>query len=287
MLEALLLMILLAGGAAAVVYAGRNLRIRQRAESRLGTLAEGPGGPALPPAATVRPFLRRHRLLPWVVGVGVGLLVRIVLGWSSPFAVAIAAILGLLGGQLESYWAARKSARIEVQLADAIDLMVGALGAGAGLLKCLEHVLTESKNPLLEQLEELVGRIRFGDAPQAVFRGLVDRVPLETFQLFAAALAVHWETGGNLAPILANVGRTIRDRIEISRRIVSNIAQSQVSTLAVLGLTYFVALIVWRTNPGQTDLFLSTLYGQWMVAGTILLQAVGIAWMSAISRLKY
>ena len=90
-----------------------------------------------------------------------------------------------------------------------------------------------------------------------MFRGLVERVPLETFQLFSSALAVHWETGGSLAPILANVGRTIRDRIEISRRVQSNIAQSQVSTVAVLGLTYFIAVIVWRTNPGQTRLFLS------------------------------
>jgi Flp pilus assembly protein TadB len=115
----------------------------------------------------------------------------------------------------------------------------------------------------------------------------VERVPLETFQLFASALAVHWETGGSLAPILANVGRTIRDRIEISRRVQSNIAQSQVSTVAVLGLTYFIALIVWRTNPGQTRLFLSSALGQWLVAATILLQALGIAWMSAISRLRY
>jgi tight adherence protein B len=287
MVESLLLLIILAGGAALVFYAWRNLRIRDQARGRLGVAAVDAGGPELPPAADVRPFLRRHRLLPWLAGVAVAVLIHFLLGWTTPFIVAIAVILGLLGGQFEGYLAAQKTARIEGQLADAIDLMVGALGAGGGLLNCLEHVLIECKAPLLEQLEELVGRIRFGDAPQAVFRGLVERVPLETFQLFASALAVHWETGGNLAPILANVGRTIRDRIEINRRIQSNIAQSQVSTAAVLALTYFIALIVWRTNPDQTDLFLSTIYGQWMVAGTILLQAVGIAWMSAISRLRY
>ena len=195
--------------------------------------------------------------------------------------------MGLLGSQFESYWAARRTAKDRGQLADAIDLMVGALGAGAGLLNALEHVLTECRPPLLAQLEELVGRIRFGDAPQSVFRGLVERVPLETFQLFSSALAVHWETGGSLAPILANVGRTIRDRIEISRRVQSNVAQSQVSTMAVLCLTYFIAVIVWRTNPGQTRLFLSTVHRPVAGGRDDPPQALGIAWMSAISRLRY
>lgn len=284
MLEVLSLLIVLTGAVAVVFYAWRNLHIRDRARQRMESRDPTP---RQAPTSIAHPFLRRHRLMAWLAGAAAGVLVYFVLGWSSPFAMAVGLILGLLGSQFESYWAARRTAKIEVQLADAIDLLVGALGAGAGLLNALEHVLSECRRPLLPQLEELVGRIRFGDAPQAAFRGLVERVPLETFQLFASALAVHWETGGSLAPILANVGRTIRDRIEISRRVQSNIAQSQVSTVAVLGLTYFIALIVWRTNPGQTRLFLSSALGQWLVAGTILLQALGIAWMSAISRLRY
>ncbi len=284
MLEALSLLIVLAGAVAAVLYALGKLRIRDRALQRMEHLDPTT---RQAPAPVARPFLRRHRLVPWLAGAAAGAVVYFAFGWTTPFAVAVGLILGLLGSQFESYWAARRTAKIEVQLADAIDLLVGALGAGAGLLNALEHVLTECRPPLLAQLEELVGRIRFGDAPQSAFRGLVERVPLETFQLFSSALAVHWETGGSLAPILANVGRTIRDRIEINRRIQSNIAQSQVSTVAVLGLTYFIALIVWRTNPGQTRLFLSGVVGQWLVAGTILLQALGIAWMSAISRLRY
>jgi Flp pilus assembly protein TadB len=83
------------------------------------------------------------------------------------------------------------------------------------------------------------------------------------------------------------VGRTIRDRIEIARRIRSNSAQSEVSTLAVMLLTYFIALVVWRTNPEQMSQFLATSVGQWAVAGTILLQALGLVWMAFISRLRF
>ena len=101
-----------------------------------------------------------------------------------------------------------------------------------------------------------------------VYHGLTERVPLETFLLFASALSVQAETGGSLAPTLASVGRTIRDRIEIARRIRSNSAQSEVSTMAVFVLTYFIALLVWRGNPEQMHEFLATTIGQWTVAGT-------------------
>ena len=59
------------------------------------------------------------------------------------------------------------------------------------------------------------------------------------------------------------------------------------STIAVMLLTYFIAVVMWRTGPEQMAAFLHTSGGQWSVAGTIILQAVGLVWMSAISRLKF
>ena len=64
------------------------------------------------------------------LGVGRRLL-YFVLGWAIPFVIAVGLIVSLLGVQLEGYLAERKhGAKIESQLADAIDLMVGALGPG-------------------------------------------------------------------------------------------------------------------------------------------------------------
>ncbi len=240
-----------------------------------------------PPVPAARSYLVRHRFLPWMLALFVAGLLHFALGWATPFVIAIALIAGLLAGRVESYLAERKAARIETQLADAIDLMVAALRAGAGVADALENAMRETRSPLLPQLEEVVGRIRFGDDPRMVYHGLTERVPLETFLLFASALSVQAETGGSLAPTLASVGRTIRDRIEIARRIRSNSAQSEVSTLAVFLLTYFIALLVWRGNPEQMQAFLATQIGQWAVAVTILLQAVGLVWMSMISKMKF
>jgi tight adherence protein B len=281
----LLGLLLLVFGVVASVW--RNARTRSLAWQRIESSIEVSDSEQTEPIAAARSFLVRHRILPWMLGLFVAGVIYFVFGWALPFVLAVGLIVGLLGGQMEAYLASRRTARIETQLADAIDLMVAALGAGAGINDALENASREAKNPLSPQLKEVIGRIRFGDDPRTVYRGLTQRVPLETFLLFSSALSVQSETGGSLAPTLASVGRTIRDRIEISRRIRSNSAQSEVSTLAVMLLTYFIALVVWRTNPQQMNQFLATLVGQWAVAGTILLQAAGLAWMSYISRLRF
>ena len=287
MTEILLFSGLLLSGLAIIAFAWRNARARALSRQRMESSAEAPlaSGPERPPAAQT--FPTRHRLLPWVLGFSAAGLMYFALGWAVAFVITVGLILSMLGSQLEAHLAVRSMARIETQLADAIDLMVGALGAGAGVTDALENATRESQRPLRPQLEDVIGRIRLGDDPPTVYRNLAERVPLETFLLFSSALSVHWETGGSLAPTLASVGRTIRDRIEIARRIHSNAAQSQMSTVAVMLLTYFIAIVMWRTNPEQMKKFIATSGGQWAVAGTIVLQAIGLVWMSWVSRLRF
>ncbi len=269
---------------AAVIYGWQRSMLRQLALDRLSEPAQAPPAHAALRRRAASPLRRTWRFLPWALGLASSICLFFLAGFWLIYCVAIGLIAALLGAELESYLAQRRAARIETQLADAIDLMIGALGAGTGVTNALAAAAEETKRPLRGQLEDVLGRIRLGDDPQQVFRGLADRVPLETFALFASALAVHWEVGGSLTSTLAMVGRTIRDRIEIGRRIQSNIAQSQLSTAFILLLTYFIAAIVWRNNPDQMTAFVSTHVGSWFVAGSMALQAVGIAWMSWISR---
>jgi len=287
MAEFLTAMILFAG-AGVVFYlwidARRQNIARLRLEHGFAALAEPEA--AAPQLRPVRPFARRYRALPWLVGGAVAAGLWIVLGLRPIYSATAGLVVGLLGWQLEAMLAERRIQKIEVQLADAIDLMVGALRAGAGMTKALESAVQESRPPLSEQLDEVAGRIHFGDDPQTAFHSLTERVPLETFVLFCSALSVHWEVGGSLAPTLATVGRTIRDRIELSRRVRAMSTQARVSIISVMAITYFIALLMWANDPSRMQGFLSTNIGGWLVAVAVLLQALGIVWSASITRSK-
>lgn len=268
-----------------VIWWAMRQRRFQLARDRLtADFAPETGTVAVVPAGRV---LRRARWLPWVLGLILGVVLFYGPRLPLVYCAAFALLVSLLGGWIESLLIERRALLIETQLADAIDLMVGALRAGAGVPMALDNARQESRRPLRPQLEEVVGRIRLGDDAREVFEDLAARVPLESFQLFATALSVHWEVGGGLAPTLATVGRTIRDRIELSRRVRAMTAQSRMSILGVLVATYAIAAIIWANDPPRMQAFVFSYVGSWLIAGAIVLQAVGIIWSAALARIKF
>jgi tight adherence protein B len=271
---------------ALIVVIFRRQFVRQAALRLLGTDDRAADEPERPLGA-LRPFARRHYVLPWLAALALAALLALGLQLSWPFALAFGLLAGLLGTEADDVWLGMRHARIEAQLADAIALMVGAVNAGAGLQRALETALEESRAPLRPVLEEAVGRIRYGDDPTDVMAGMRARAPLETFRLFTTALAVNWQVGGSLAEILTNVERTIRDRIEINRRIAAMSAQVRVSVAGVLAVTYFIAALVWRNDPPRMVLFLASYWGQLFAAAGITLQGIGIVWISRMAKLRF
>ncbi len=275
----------LVGAAVAVFYVLRQQRVQRLARERLNPQFTPEGSVEGPPAAGA--ILKRLRWLPWAVGIALLLALHFAVGMRWVYSGAFGLLVSLIGNQIEAMLVERRIHKIEAQLADAIDLMVGGLRAGTGVLNALENAAHETREPLGEQLEEVVGRIRLGDDAREVFANLAVRVPLETFMLFASALSVHWEVGGSLAPTLATVGRTIRDRIELTRRIRSMTAQSRMSTIGVMIATYAIAAIMWSNDPERMERFLISDVGGAFTAGAVVLQAVGVVWSSSLARIRF
>ena len=278
----------IAGAIVAVLW--YRERARTRATNRLDAILREPAAvtPQDEPAFEDRlpVFPRRYRALAVAAGIfaGVG-------AWWFAVPIEVAAALGALAGVLaylaEDFIAERRIGRIETQLSETIDLLVGALRAGSALLAALEASLRASQDPIRPYLQEMAGRIRLGDDPREVLAALPRKVPLETFRLFAMALAVHWEVGGSLASTLSTVGRTIRDRIELSRRVRAQGVEAHVSVAAVLVIAYVLGYLMWRTNPDRMEAFVRSAVGTELVTTVIGLQAVGLVWMSKISRSGY
>lgn len=286
----LVVVLLLSAAAAGVWRVWRAGSVRQATHSQLDRALAGavsvladldarPGPTALP-----RVYPRRFPWLAPAAGLTTTVLVRVAVGWPLLVALAFGLLATVLTYLAEDAYAGARRTRIETQLAEAIDLLVAALRAGAALLSGLDATLRDARPPLRPYLQDVVGRVRLGDDPRDVIGTLADRIPLETFRLFSTALIVHWEVGGGLAATLATVGRTIRDRIELDRRIRAQGVEAHASVAAVLGITYLLAYLMWRSSPDRVEAFVGSELGEVLVALAIGLQAVGLIWMARVSR---
>lgn len=217
-----------------------------------------------------------------VVALGL-ILVTQTVAWIAAAIGAVAAVsLSLLLGML----VARKLSQLELQLANAIDIMVSTLRAGGGLSDALDGAAGEAQSPLRGFLYELIERIRLGERSEVVLASLEQRIPLESFRLFTFTLAAHWQGGGSLATTLSNVGRAIRDRVDVVRRVRSQAVETQVSVVGVMVVTYGLALLMWQNYPERVQTFAESEIGSMFIGASILLQAIGLFWISNMTKIE-
>ncbi len=193
-------------------------------------------------------------------------------------------VAGTVSGVAERAVYDRRILRLETQLADALDLIVAGLRAGSPLLAALEQAAQESAPPLRTLLGDLTAKLRLGASPRDAFAHLAARTRLESFHLFALAMTVQWDVGGSLAPSLAKVGHSVRDRMELARRVRAMSMQARLSMLAVTAVVYLLAALMWANNPERMRAFLSASLGAWLTSIVAILQVLGLAWAARLSR---
>ncbi|MEM7474850.1 MAG: type II secretion system F family protein [Planctomycetota bacterium] len=284
---------ILLGGVGAIAIALHRSQLATRARGILfDQAARASGNAELAEESVVyrqrrSPVLRRYWLytIP-LIGVLIGLACWLLpIPW--PYLLAFSVMLVLCVDQVDVIILQRRILRLEQQLADSIDMMVAGVKSGASLQSALESSVLQAKKPWRRESDQLIQAIRYGEDPVNALGDLSERLPLESVNLFCQTLAVNWRVGGRLAITLANVGRTVRDRIELSRRMTAMTTQARLSVLSVLVVTYFIGALIWRNDPERMSGFLTSIVGQWMVASAMLLQSVGIVWISWMSKPRF
>ena len=233
-----------------------------------------------------RPASLWLHLIPWSLGALLTGGLFIGLGVFLFISAAIGLFVGISLSLFLRFLADRRISNMEMRLVDGIDLIVSSLRAGSGISGALDAAAREIRGPLRHILNELLERIRLGESPDLVLADLEGRVSLESFRLFAFTLGTHWSGGGSLATTLSRVGRTIRDRVDVTRRIRSQAVETQASVLGVLLVTYGLALFMWNTEPERMELFVASELGAMFVAATILMQGIGLFWVAQLTKIE-
>ncbi|MDG2048577.1 MAG: type II secretion system F family protein, partial [Myxococcota bacterium] len=222
----------------------------------------------------------------WSVALGSGVFLVCALFWDWYLAAGIGMVAGALAHVSFTALEKKRTLQLEEGLAEAIALASSALRAGASPVDALERAARAVKGPAQPVLLDLSGALRLGDDVERALEGLVNRVPLESYRLFAVALAVQWRAGGSLERSLAVVARAVRDRVELERRIFSQAAPTRVSVFAFVLATLAIAYLMWQNDPANVEHFLTSSTGVKLVGTSIWLQAIGILWMSQMSRIR-
>lgn len=196
---------------------------------------------------------------------------------------AVAAFLGgvFLTAAVFVVFRDRRRAAVQDQLPDACFQLARSLRAGLGLPAAVRMTSSYSLEPLSGVLRWVAGRLDLGASPGVVFERAAEDVRLTDFDVFASAVTVHADVGGNLPSILDKLATMTRDRNQFRGYFKSVTALSRLSAVFI-ALTAPIALAYYAITKPELfmNFFTSTL-------GTTLLTTAAVMWVAGVVWVAY
>jgi tight adherence protein B len=181
---------------------------------------------------------------------------------------------------------ARRMAAFERGFPDVIDLLSRSVRAGHSFASGLEIVSTDLPDPVSTEFRITFDQQRFGLPLRDALMSLCDRVPSMDVRLFAIALLVQKETGGNLVEILDNLARVIRERFRITGEVKIRTAQGRFTAGILMALPIIMMLLLHVIDPEYANLLFVDRLGQLMLILAAVMQTLGAIIVWRIVKIK-
>ena len=145
-----------------------------------------------------------------------------------PVRAAISVAMGVGGVIL---WinvkAGKRTALLEEQLPDAIELMVRSLRVGHPFSSAISIVANEVSDPLATEFGIIADEAAYGRDMSEALKEMADRLDMQDLRFLAVAVTIQQKSGGNLAEILAGLAHVIRSRFRLFRRVKAITAEAK------------------------------------------------------------
>jgi tight adherence protein B len=194
------------------------------------------------------------------------------------FAAVLAAFIGAAIPLLAvSFQRSRRLGRFEQRFPEALDLLGRAVRAGHSFTAGLEMVSKDSPEPVASEFRMAFEEQNFGLPLRDALENMAARVPLMDVRFFITSLLIQKDTGGNLAELLDELSRVIRERFRIHREVRVKTAQGRLTAAILIALPIGMLFLMRIANPGYVDVLFTDPLGSRILAGAAALQVLGAA----------
>jgi tight adherence protein B len=162
------------------------------------------------------------------------------------FSGVVGAVLPLMVLQIK---ANRTRKRMEAQFPVALDVFVRGLRAGHPIAAALDLLTVEMPDPIGSQFGIVVDEVTYGAELRDALQSMAERWDLDDMRMFVVSLSVQSETGGNLAEILENLSKVIRERASMMMKVRALSSEGRMTAIMLTALPIFAFVFLFLFNP--------------------------------------
>jgi tight adherence protein B len=146
--------------------------------------------------------------------------------------------------------AVRTRRKMQEQFPVALDVFVRGLRAGHPVAAALDLLTVEMPDPIGSEFGMVVDEVTYGADLRDALSDMAERWDMEDIRMFVVSLAIQSETGGNLAEILENLSKVIRDRALMMMKVRALSSEGRMTAIMLTGLPVFAFTLLFIIRPG-------------------------------------
>jgi tight adherence protein B len=170
---------------------------------------------------------------------------RLLLVGTFSIVVGLAIPLLILQGRAQ-----RRRKKMQEQFPVALDVFVRGLRAGHPVAAALDLLTVEMPDPIGSQFGIVVDEVTYGAELRDALFAMAERWDLADLRMFVVSLSVQSETGGNLAEILENLSKVIRDRQSMLMKVRALSSEGRMTAIMLTVLPVLAFVTLFLLNPG-------------------------------------
>ena len=176
----------------------------------------------------------------------------------------------------------KRRALLRDQMVVATIALANTSRAGLSLAQGMETVGNETPEPLATELRRIVREYQHGRPLAEALRAAKDRLNVDSFTLFAAAVLVSLERGGRITDALERISHSLQETQRIERKLEVDTASGTKVVYILTGFPLFFLAFSYFMNPAGTAMVFQSLLGQLILLVVIVLCYFSFRWSQKI-----
>lgn len=182
----------------------------------------------------------------------------------------------------EMLWQSRRR-KLDQQIPAAVAAMANSIRAGLTLVQAMQRLADNAPEPIRTDFRVMVNRYSYGANLEATIREAKDRLRLPNFNLFASALLINREMGGDIAESLLRISQSL-DKLQQMRKTVEAHTAEGRTNIKVLLVAPVLLLLMMSTADGEgVTMLLTTTQGFAVLIVAGLLIGTGVYFAAKIT----
>jgi tight adherence protein B len=167
---------------------------------------------------------------------------QLVLAFAAAIAIGVPVVaVGFL--------AERRRKRMQSQFPVALDIFVRALRSGHPIAGALDMLTKEMEDPIGSEFGLICDEVAYGAELSDALNDMAERWNLDDIRMFVVSISVQNETGGNLAEILDNLSKVIRERASLYLKVRALSSEGRMTGWLLTALPIMMFVSLFMINP--------------------------------------